>query len=63
MQSFARGLAQGALVAWILAAGSLVLSSEAMPSDPPKSVTDAVANALVPDDPAKVVVGAYINDI
>ena len=63
MQSFARRLAQGALVAWILAACFPVLSSEATPSDPPKAVTDAVTNASVPDDPAKVVVGAYINDI
>ncbi|MBK5199271.1 MAG: hypothetical protein JJE37_13500 [Methyloceanibacter sp.] len=38
-------------------------SEEAAPSNPPKAVTDAVAAASTPDDPAKIVLGAYINDI
>lgn len=44
-------------------APSPVASEEAAPGDPPKAVTDAVAAAPVPDDPAKIVLGAYINDI
>lgn len=42
---------------------SPVWSEEAAPGDPPKAVTDAVAAAATQDDPAKIVLGAYINDI
>ena len=63
MQPLARGMAKLGLVAWILIAGSVPVSSGETPSDPPQAVTDAAANAPTPEDPAKVVVGAYINDI
>lgn len=44
-------------------APSPVASEQATTGDPPKAVTDAVAAAPMPDDPAKIVLGAYINDI
>ena len=63
MQRFARRLVAAALLALPLAfLASLDGRSEpAATSDPPDEVKTAIAKAT--DDPAKVVVGAYINDI
>jgi hypothetical protein len=65
MQSFARRLAAGMLLALPLAlfAYTLGWGEEATTGDAPKAVTESVAGATVPEDPAKIVVGAYINDI
>jgi hypothetical protein len=65
MQSIARRLATSVLLALLLMvfAGFPVWSEEATTAEPPKAVTDAVAAAPAPENPAKVVIGAYINDI
>jgi len=62
--SIARRFAPALLaVALVGLAPSPVASEEATTGEPPKAVTDAVAAAPMPDDPAKIVLGAYINDI
>jgi hypothetical protein len=65
MRLMTRSWAAGVLLALPLAVFAClpVWSEEAATGDPPKAVTDAIAAAPVPEDPIKVVVGAYINDI
>jgi hypothetical protein len=60
-----RRLAAAVLVALPVAifASSQAWSEPAATGDPPKPVTDAVTATPLPDSPAAVVVGAYINDI
>jgi len=55
-----RGLAAAALALLALSPSAL---GEPIPSAPPQEVLAQIAAAQVPDSPAKVVVGAYINDI
>lgn len=54
-----RGLAAAALALLALSPSAL----GPIPSAPPQEVLAQIAAAQVPDSPAKVVVGAYINDI
>jgi hypothetical protein len=58
--STVRGLAAAALALFALSPSAL---GEPIPSAPPQEVLAQIAAAQVPDSPAKVVVGAYINDI
>jgi hypothetical protein len=60
MRSPVRGLAAAALA---LLAFSLSALSEPASESPPNGVLEAVAAAQAPESPAKVAVGAYINDI
>jgi hypothetical protein len=55
-----RGLAAAALALFALAPSAL---GEPIPAATPHEVLAQIAAAQVPDSPAKVVVGAYINDI
>jgi hypothetical protein len=64
MPSFAARFAVTALLAMALAAFTSNAGSEpAAQGAPPDAVTEAVAASPAPGSPAKVVVGAYINDI
>ena len=64
MPSFAARFAVTALLAMALAAFASNAGSEpAAQGAPPDAVTEAVAASPAPGSPAKVVVGAYINDI
>ena len=65
MQSIARGLAAAALLAAALAIfpGQVRSEPAAQQSPPPAKVMEAIAAAPAPDSPARVMVGAYINDI
>lgn len=60
-----RRLAAVVLVALpaVIFASSQAWSQPAATGDPPKPVTNAVTATPLPDSPAAVVVGAYINDI
>ena len=55
-----RGLAAATLALLALSPSAL---SEPIPSAPPQEVLAQIVAAQVPDSPAKVVVGAYINNI
>ena len=55
-----RGLAAATLALLALSPSAL---GEPIPSAPPQEVLAQIAAAQVPDSPAKVTVGAYINDI
>jgi hypothetical protein len=64
MTSFPARFAATAFLALALAAfASNARSEPAAPVAPPDAVTEAVAASPTPGGPAKVVVGAYINDI
>jgi hypothetical protein len=63
MRSIFRNLATGALLFLSVLAGLPAASQTPSPAEPPKAVTKALEAAGSPEGPAKVIVGAYINDI